>query len=199
MAQDGSVEQQPRELWVGDPQMVDPDGGIDEDHAVFRRACPRRLGIGRRVFSDPPSAARRLALSRATSASSPARTTAVFSRRPLNWVALTSSASSIFNVVRIYASVCSFDTYASIGSWQGRDHSTRKPRSSSENDETVTRCRLTAILADLHRNNYAARGPTADAPGPTVVADRATTDYGGPITRGGPCLIPKSQNRCTPG
>jgi hypothetical protein len=85
--------------------VVDPDGRVDKDHAGFRRARRRRRGTGRTALSEPPNAARRLALSRATSASRPALTTAVFSRRPLSCVARPSRASSIFRVVRICISM----------------------------------------------------------------------------------------------
>jgi len=68
MAEHGLFQEQPGELSIGDPQVVDPDGGVDQDHAVFRLTCARRLGMGRTAFSEPPNAARRLALSRATSA-----------------------------------------------------------------------------------------------------------------------------------
>lgn len=49
--------------------------------------------------SEPPSAAKRLALSREIKASRPARMTAVFSWIPDSDVALSSSWSSMFNVV----------------------------------------------------------------------------------------------------
>ena len=101
VAEHSFLEQQPGELPIGDAEMVDPDGGIDQNHWEVRPARVRRRGTGRTAFSEPPSAASRRALSRATRASSPALTTAVFSRRPLSCVALPSSASSMFSVVRM--------------------------------------------------------------------------------------------------
>jgi hypothetical protein len=65
------------------------------------RAGGRRRGTGLRPRSVPPSAASRRALSRAISAWSPACSTAVFSRSPLNSWAFASSASSMIRVVRI--------------------------------------------------------------------------------------------------
>ena len=50
-------------------QMIDPHGGVDEDHA---EVATRLRRMRRSCFSLPPSAARRLALSRAMSASRPA-------------------------------------------------------------------------------------------------------------------------------
>jgi hypothetical protein len=99
------LEEQGSELPIGDSQVIDPDGRVNEDHARFRRTRRRRRGTGRTALSDPPKAARRLALSRATSASSPALTTAVFSRSPLNSVARPSRESSILRVVRICISM----------------------------------------------------------------------------------------------
>lgn len=61
----------------------------------------RRRGIRCIAGSVPPRAAKRRALSRAISASSPARTTAVFSSMPLSRVASFNNASSIFSVVLI--------------------------------------------------------------------------------------------------
>ena len=99
------LQEETGELPIGGSQMVDPDGRIDQDHAGFRRARVRRRGTGRTPLSEPPNAARRRALSRATRASRPARTTAVFSRRPLSCVARRSKDSSILRVVRICISM----------------------------------------------------------------------------------------------
>ena len=63
------------EFLVPMTQMVDPDGGVDEDQAA-RRAF--RLGIRRRRFSVPPRSARRRAAARLISVSNPACTRAVF-------------------------------------------------------------------------------------------------------------------------
>lgn len=58
------------------PQVIHPDGRVSKSHLPLRL---RRRGLLRSRRSDPPSAARRCALSRAISASSPARTSADFS------------------------------------------------------------------------------------------------------------------------
>jgi hypothetical protein len=99
------IKKQLAEVLVGSSKVVDPYRRVDEDHAGFERARVRRRGMRRALLSDPPNAASRLALSRATSASRPALTTAVFSRRPLSWAARSSNASSMFKVVRICISM----------------------------------------------------------------------------------------------
>ena len=79
--------------------MVDPDGRIDQDHRDGRvrgRASGSVERTGRFSERRQPSCALL-----ATRASRPARTTAVFSRRPLSSVARPSRASSMFRVVRI--------------------------------------------------------------------------------------------------
>ncbi len=86
------------EACTSGPQMFDPDRGVYQDHAAF---LERRRRIGSRLFSVPPSSARRRALSRAIRASSPSRTRAVFSSTPASLAALRSSVSSIFSVVLI--------------------------------------------------------------------------------------------------
>ncbi len=100
MREDLFLEEEIREAAVGHPPVVDPDGRIDEDHARGRRR-----GMRRTFLSVPPKVARRRELARATSASRPARTTAVFSRRPLSSVARSKSRSSILSVVRICISM----------------------------------------------------------------------------------------------
>src|SRR5258708_27647763 len=82
------------------PEVLNPDGSVGEhDHA----------GRGRGMFDIlgcvPPSAARRLPASRAISASSPARTKAVFSWMPVTSLARLSRLSSMINVVRICLSM----------------------------------------------------------------------------------------------
>ncbi len=81
-------------------KVVDPDGGIDENHAT--RPGLRRL-MGLRPGSDPPSFASRRALSRAINASNPRRTRAVFLGIPVNRAARRIRDVSIFNVVLMYA------------------------------------------------------------------------------------------------
>jgi hypothetical protein len=99
------IKKQVAEMLVGSSKVVDPYRRVDEDHTGFERARVRRRGMRRALLSDPPNAASRLALSRATSASRPALTTAVFSRSPLSWAARSSNASSMFSVVRICISM----------------------------------------------------------------------------------------------
>jgi len=97
-----AILEQLGESTVGRAEVVHPYRCVDEDHRDRRG---RRRGIARTPRSVPPKAANRRALSRATNASSPARTTAVFSRRPLSAVARSSKASSILRVVRICISM----------------------------------------------------------------------------------------------
>lgn len=61
--------------------------------------------MGRSFFCVPPSAANRAALSRAMSASRPIRTSAVFSRTPVNSEARDRIESSMLRVVLIHISV----------------------------------------------------------------------------------------------
>ena len=79
-----AVGQEIREGPVPALKMIDPDRRVDEHQRAFRG---RRRRTGRRVPSEPPRAASRLALSRAMSASIPARTSAVFSLIPVNCLA----------------------------------------------------------------------------------------------------------------
>ncbi len=67
-----------RQRRVTASQVVDPHGHVDENHPMAR-ADARRRRPATSSGSDPANAARRRALSRAISASSPARTSAVFS------------------------------------------------------------------------------------------------------------------------
>lgn len=89
-----------KRLKAGTPrsQVLDPDRGVNQDHAAF---LARRRRTSDRLFSVPPSSARRRALSRAIRDSSPRRTRAVFSSTPASLAALCSRASSMFNVVLI--------------------------------------------------------------------------------------------------
>ena len=105
MAEHLSVNEKAGEPMIGHAQVVDPDRCIDQNHADFRATLDLRRGLERAFVSEPPNAANRMALSRAMSASKPARTTAVFSRSPLNCVARPSNASSMFKVVRICISM----------------------------------------------------------------------------------------------
>ncbi len=78
--------------------MVDPDGGVGEDHARVRA---RRRRIRLRRFSVPPSSASRRAFSRRINTSSPVRTRAVLSAIPVSFAARSSNASSMISVVCI--------------------------------------------------------------------------------------------------
>lgn len=100
--QNEPILEKPTETGVSAPQVVDPDGRVDERQpAVFRPYGGRRLRAKRRPFSEPPSAASRRALSRATRASRPAWTIAVFSFRPVSLRAFSSSSSFRISVVLI--------------------------------------------------------------------------------------------------
>ena len=100
MNQNTSFEQAPGKIGLTAPEMLDPNGRVREDHhADRRRGTLVILGF------VPPRAAKRLPASRAISASSPARTKAVFSRIPVNSRARSSRALSIINVVLICISM----------------------------------------------------------------------------------------------
>jgi hypothetical protein len=58
-------------------QMIDPDRGVDEDQAIFRR------GVGARSGSEPPRRASRRALSLSIRAFKASRTRLDFSFRPV--------------------------------------------------------------------------------------------------------------------
>jgi len=65
-------------------QMVDPDRGVDQDHA----GSAWRRGSGFNCFSDPPKRAKRFALSRSIKARSASRIRAVFLVTPVRAWAL---------------------------------------------------------------------------------------------------------------
>jgi|SRR6516225_1033880 len=83
---------------VSNAQMIDPDGRVDEGHAMRRG---RRRRIAPKPGSVPPSLASRWALSRAINASSPMRTSAVFVVTPVNRAARRRRDGSILRVVLI--------------------------------------------------------------------------------------------------
>lgn len=60
VTQDQPVVEQPHESRATGPKVVNPDGGVDEDH----EASLRRLEISVSAGSVPPSLANRRALSR---------------------------------------------------------------------------------------------------------------------------------------
>ena len=99
MAQHVIVQEQSLQPRDALAEMVHPDRRVDQDHP----RCPDRLlRIGASDVSVPPSSASRRALSRATSASRPARTSDVFSWIPVSLAARLRSASSMFSVVLIH-------------------------------------------------------------------------------------------------
>ncbi len=83
-------------------EVMDPNRGVDEDHAVL---LDRRRRMGRSPFSLPPSWARRRALSRAMRASRPRWIRAVFSLIPVSLAARRSMESSMLSVVLICMSM----------------------------------------------------------------------------------------------
>jgi len=99
MADHLCVEEQFFKMTAAPPKVGNPNGGINDDHGYD--LADLRLRIGRRSFSVPPSLARRLLLSRAIRASSPRRTSAVFSLRPVKRDAFSKISSSMFSVVLI--------------------------------------------------------------------------------------------------
>ena len=98
-----------RALRRADPRGPDWAGGSDRSRPTYPPArgylAGRRLRGAAARRSEPPSAASRLALSRATSARSPSCTTAVFSRMPLSAWARAISSASRTRVVRIHISM----------------------------------------------------------------------------------------------
>jgi hypothetical protein len=81
-------------------EVVDPDRGVDQDHA----APSRRRGAAVAWLSEPPRAARRLALSTRIKVSSPSRKSADLSVMPVNSDARVKSSSSMVTVVLTEAS-----------------------------------------------------------------------------------------------
>jgi len=93
------IQEQFFKMTAAPPKVGNPNRGINDDHGYD--LADLRLRIGRRSFSVPPSLARRLLLSRAIRASSPRRTSAVFSLRPVKRDAFSKISSSMFSVVLI--------------------------------------------------------------------------------------------------
>jgi hypothetical protein len=83
MASDLVVIEERSERRLGGMEVVDPDRGVDQDHV----APSRRRGAAVAWLSEPPRAARRLALSTRIKVSSPSRKSADFSVIPVNSVA----------------------------------------------------------------------------------------------------------------
>jgi hypothetical protein len=97
MREDAASIKKDSERLIARAQMVDPNRGVDQDHADLGRL--RRGGL--RFGSLPPRRASRRALSRSISALSASRTRADFSRRPVKACALANNSSSRARVVRI--------------------------------------------------------------------------------------------------
>jgi hypothetical protein len=101
------------ELAVLRPEVIDPDGGVNQDHYAV---LLRRIGLA--FFSLPPRAASRWALLRATKASNPILTSAVFSFTPVKREASFSIESSILSVVLMH--IIMHILYASVKPPTGR-------------------------------------------------------------------------------
>jgi len=98
MAEHFPVMEERLQAGVARAEVLDPNGGINENHAALTE---RRRRTGRRPFSVPLRSARRRALSLATRASRPRRTREVFSFTPVSREARWRRESSIFSVVLI--------------------------------------------------------------------------------------------------
>src|SRR5271170_4022532 len=94
------VLQAAAKLWVADPQVVDPNRGVDKDH----RGVVCRLGTASSVGSLPASCDSRRALSRSISARRAWRTNALFSVVPVRRCASRTRSSSKAIVVLISTS-----------------------------------------------------------------------------------------------
>src|SRR5438132_10287028 len=94
------VLQEGLELAVSSAQVIDPDGRVNEDHAT---RPDRRRRIPLKPSSVPPNLAVPWALSWASRASRPMRTSAVFLETPVNRAARRMREDSMFKVVRMYA------------------------------------------------------------------------------------------------
>jgi hypothetical protein len=98
MAEHFPVMEERSQAGVAPAEVLDPHGGINEDHAAL---AERRRRMGRIPFSVAPRSARRRALSRAMRASRPRRIREVFSVTPVRREARWSRESSTFSVVLI--------------------------------------------------------------------------------------------------
>lgn len=98
---DLSTGQRRGEVGQSAPEVLHPHRGVCEDH-LRRFASERRRGGTASAGMVPPRAARRRAASRSINASSPIRTSAVFSDSPVYSPACASRESSMFNVVLMH-------------------------------------------------------------------------------------------------
>jgi hypothetical protein len=110
MGKDLLVVEKDDEAAVGFSKMVDPHGSVDQNH---QKGLRRRGAFAEK--SDPPSAAKRLALRRATRASSPMRTSAVFSATPVSSAAFLRMVSSMFSVVLMHMMMHKADVFVNPG------------------------------------------------------------------------------------
>jgi hypothetical protein len=101
MTQHLAISEQRTKSRVAATEVIHPDRRVGQDHA----GPERRRGIGRNFFCDPPSSAKRRALSRAIRASRPRWMSAVFSCTPVRRDALLSSSSFRFRVVLMHTSM----------------------------------------------------------------------------------------------
>ena len=102
MHQNATGLEQTCEGLVANPQMIDPNRGIDEDQA----GSGRRRGAFARSGSLPPMRASRRALSRSINALSASRMRADFSLRPVKACAFARSSSSRATLVRTTGFLC---------------------------------------------------------------------------------------------
>ena len=89
-----------RQRVIAPTQVIDPGGGVDEDHPAFGR----RRDVVLRLGSLPPSRARQRADSRSIKALSASRSREPRAFTPLCWWAWDKSSSSRFKVVRMEVS-----------------------------------------------------------------------------------------------
>src|SRR3989337_350220 len=101
MAKDLLVIEQGFQTRASLAKVFDPHRGVHQCHFELAELPERRLRTERSRFSVPPSSAKRRALSREIKASSPRRTSEVFSLTPVSLAAWRKMESSILSVVLI--------------------------------------------------------------------------------------------------
>ena len=110
------------EIWQAVTEVVDPNGGVSDDHSLVDLSGRCLFGT-RSSGICPPKAASRRAASRSTSASSPIRTSAVFSFSPVYSTASASRDSSMLSVVLICINMHQIDA---SGQWEpARRHASK--------------------------------------------------------------------------
>jgi hypothetical protein len=139
MTSDQVVTEKRNKRRLGGMEVVNPDRSIDQDHL----APSRRRGAAVAWLSEPPRAAKRLALSTRIRVSSPSRKSADLSVMPVNSAARAKSSSSIVTVVLIEASaskIASSDALNDATSWVMRTAaSPRRPDLRTDYDYTLKR------------------------------------------------------------